>query len=316
MARYVLLGIAAGLAAALLYLAIITGSPMAVLLFYAAPLPVVIVTLGWGSFSGAIAALSGSLAIGIGLSLELALFFLALSAAPSAFLAHLCTLWRAGTNDAEETAREYYPVGRIVIWAAVLGALAIILTIPLFGTDLEGYRDSLKENLRLLLSINEAAVSGLSSGFDADDLIDFLSIALPVVGAVLWMLAELLNLYLGGKIVAASARLHRPWPVLADMEFPRSVTFVFLVALAISFIDGLIGFAASVLTATLGTAFALLGLAVLHAITLGNTARPFILGTVYLLLAFTGWVGIALAALGVSERFLQLRARGARRGNT
>ncbi|MCC2112624.1 MAG: DUF2232 domain-containing protein [Hyphomicrobiales bacterium] len=313
MVRYILIGIAAGLASALLYLAIITGSPFAAILFYAAPLPIIIVTLGWGTVTGAVAALAGTGAILAGLSGELALFFFALSAAPSAFLGHLCGLWRSADPD-DPNAREYYPIGRLIIWTAVLAALAVLLTIPLFGADLEGYRAALKENLRLLFAAGETAAGPIPDGFDTEALLEFLAIALPVVGAVLWMLAELLNLYLAGKIVAASARLRRPWPVLAEIEFPYLATVAFVVAIVVSFIDGIVGFAGSVLTATLGTAFALLGLAVLHAITAGSSARPFILGTVYMLLVLTGWIGVALAALGLAEPFLRLRARLGGRG--
>lgn len=313
MVRYILIGIAAGLTSALLYLAIITGSPLAALLFYAAPLPIIIVTLGWGTITGAVAAPAGTAAILIGLSGELALFFFALSAAPSTFLAHLGTLWRS-TDPDDPKVREYYPIGRLIIWTAVLAALAILLTLPLFGGDLETYRAALKENLRLLFASELSPAGDLPEGFDTEALLDFLAIALPVVGAVLWMLTELLNLYLAGKIVAASARLQRPWPKLAEIEFPQTASAVFAGAVLISFVDGLIGFAGSVLTATFGTAFALLGLAVLHSITAGSSARVFILGTTYMLLLLTGWIGVALAAVGLAEPFLRIRARRAGRG--
>ena len=52
------IGIGAGLASALLFLSVTTGNPAAVMLFYAAPLPLFIAGFGWGLFPTLVAAAS------------------------------------------------------------------------------------------------------------------------------------------------------------------------------------------------------------------------------------------------------------------
>ena len=54
------IGIGAGLASALLFGAVITGSPVAMLLSFIAPLPIFIASLGWKHRSGLVAAATGA----------------------------------------------------------------------------------------------------------------------------------------------------------------------------------------------------------------------------------------------------------------
>jgi hypothetical protein len=53
----------------------------------------------------------------------------------------------------------------------------------------------------------------------------------------------------------------------------------------------------------------MVGLAVLHALTLGMAGRGVILGVSYALIFFSGLPLVLFAALGAAENFLQLRAR-------
>jgi hypothetical protein len=56
MIQIALVGLGAGIAAGLLFASLATGSITAILLFYIAPLPVFIATLGWRHVAGLIAA--------------------------------------------------------------------------------------------------------------------------------------------------------------------------------------------------------------------------------------------------------------------
>ena len=55
-----LIGIGAGAATALLFASVASGSPLSVLLFYLAPLPILIAALGWSHWAALIAALFAS----------------------------------------------------------------------------------------------------------------------------------------------------------------------------------------------------------------------------------------------------------------
>ena len=56
----------------------------------------------------------------------------------------------------------------------------------------------------------------------------------------------------------------------------------------------------------------ILGFAVLHAITRGLSARPFVIGGVYAAVLVIGWPVLALCLLGLIETAMNLRARIAR----
>ncbi len=56
MLQIVMVGLGAGAAAALLFASVVSGSFVAVILFYLAPLPILIAALGWSHLAGLIAA--------------------------------------------------------------------------------------------------------------------------------------------------------------------------------------------------------------------------------------------------------------------
>ena len=60
MMQIVLIGLGAGAAAALLFASVASGSPLSVLLFYLAPLPILIAALGWSHWAALIAAVVAS----------------------------------------------------------------------------------------------------------------------------------------------------------------------------------------------------------------------------------------------------------------
>ena len=59
MVQLILIGISAGAATALLFASVASGSPLSVLLFYLAPLPILIAALGWSHWAALIAAVVG-----------------------------------------------------------------------------------------------------------------------------------------------------------------------------------------------------------------------------------------------------------------
>ncbi|HWV57295.1 MAG TPA: hypothetical protein VNZ57_07470, partial [Longimicrobiales bacterium] len=59
-----LIGIGAGAAAALLFASVTSGSWLSVILFYLAPLPIMIAGLGWTHWAGLTAATVAAVAIG------------------------------------------------------------------------------------------------------------------------------------------------------------------------------------------------------------------------------------------------------------
>ena len=124
MVQLFLIGLGAGAAAALLFASVASGSALSVLLFYLAPLPILIAALGWSHWAALIAAIVASaglaavfggiflprLPVGIGL--------------PAWWLGYLALLARRPPR--RPAALEWYPVGHLVFWAAIIGAAIVI----------------------------------------------------------------------------------------------------------------------------------------------------------------------------------------------
>ena len=311
--QFGLIGIGAGAAAALLFASVTSGAWLSIPLFYLAPLPIMIAGLGWSHWSALTAALAGALALGIAFGPVFFFSFLAVAGAPAWWLGYLAMLGRPAGNGA--AALEWYPPGRLVVWAAVLGGLMVVAAIPNFGLDGESFRAGLRRALTHILSVETSAQAGRPGEANAAGLIDFLVAAIPPAAAVLATITNLLNLWLGAVIVKYSGRLNRPWPQLAAMTFPRAAIAALAAAIVLSFVGSLIGIVAGVFSASLLMAYGVLGFAVLHAVTRGMASRMFLLAGIYIAVLVLGWPVLALCLLGLIEAVIDLRARiAAKRG--
>ena len=315
MMQFGLIGIGAGAAAALLFASVTSGAWLSIPLFYLAPLPIMIAGLGWSHWAALTGALTGALALGIAFGPVFFFTFLAGAGLPAWWLAYLAMLARPLGNGTATL--EWYPPGRLVVWAAVLAGLVVVVAIPNFGLDGESFRAGLRNALMHILRVELEApadaplsVPGLSS---TSRLIDFLVAAIPPAAAVLATITNVLNLWLAGTIVKFSGLLKRPWPPLAAMTFPRTLAAALAIAVVLSFVGGLVGIVAGVLSASLLMAYGVLGFAVLHAITRGMASRLFLLGGVYAAVLVFGWPVLALCLLGLIETAIDLRARLARK---
>jgi hypothetical protein len=310
------IGIAAGIATALLFASVASGSAFAIVLFYLAPLPIMIAAIGWSHLAGLIAALTAAAGLAAVLGSFFFIAFLIGVGLPAWWLGYLALLARPGPTGAPEDL-EWYPPGRIVVWAAILGALVVFAAIPSIGLDAESFRAGLRRTFERMLRAQTGSAAGtplrLPGVSDANRLLDVLAAVIPPTAAVLSTLTSLVNLWLAARIVKVSGRLKRPWPDLATMTFPPFAATLLAAAVAGTFLPDLVGIAAGILTASLLLAYALLGLAVLHAITLAVSGRAAMLTGVYLAVGVLGWPILVLSLLGLAETAFAIRARFARR---
>jgi hypothetical protein len=230
---------------------------------------------------------------------------------PAWWLSYLALLARPASADPEGL--QWYPIERLVLWAALLGALGIILAIPMFGTDAGSFHAGLRHALDRLLGVGTNGPRTLPGISDVEWFLDLLVIATPPAAAVVLTVTSLANLWLAGRIVKLSGRLKRPWPDLGATALPRSA-LALLAAAAIGMLAGdLFGIAAGVLTASLLTAYALVGLAVLHATTRGINGRGFVLAGIYAAVVVFGWPALLLSLLGLADLVLDFRRRATKR---
>jgi hypothetical protein len=303
------IGLGAGAASALLYFAVISGTPLAFALFYLAPLPVIVAGLGWGWFTALVAAMSGAAFAAITTAPLLGLAFLVACGAPAAWLTRLTLLGRPVDESDPAAGIEWYPAGRLILWIAGLGSGVVLLGTLVMGGGTEALRHSVAEALERLAADQAGPALGLSEDIDIGELSVVLAAVLPAISAVVWTLTMMLNLWLGGRIAIASGLLARPMPVMAELEFPSIAAGVLALSLIATFMPGMIGIVGGVVAAALIVAYFILGLIVVHAVTRDMGGRAFILAALYLTIMVLFWTVPLIAALGVADTFLKLRER-------
>lgn len=326
--RY-LAGAGLGLVAAVVFASATTGPLFArFLLMFITPLPIALAGLGWGWRSAVGAGAVGSALILVFANPMVAAAFALTQAAPMVLLTYLALLSRplaesgaadAGheTDDDEAAALEWYPAGRLVVWAAVLSGLMAIAMLMIIGGDLEALRKSLADFIKTAIEtglpnnpdnatqiqLSEAEIASLS---------EIALSVLPAASAMSWMASLLFNLWIAGRVTLASGQLGRPWPELAAITYPRSTPLAFGLMLLGTMLAGYAGLAAAAFAGGLFAAYLLLGLAIIHYTTRGQVWRPLALWLLYgSLLIVNIWIGIVVAMLGLAEGVLQLRARSA-----
>ena len=313
MVNQIAIGIAAGLAAALLYGTVAAGTALSMVLFYMAALPLLIAGLGWGWASALVGAAIAAVAAFFMLGAKASLLFMLAVCAPAVWLAYLANLARRSGNGSG--AVEWYPVGRLIAWVSVLGGLLLLPSVIAFDFSLAAYEASIRETFSRLLEGGGGA-SELPPDFDPEALAAFFVRFVPPVSVMVWIGMSLANLYVAGRIVQISGRLKRPWPDLTRLELPRALAGALAGALIASFLPGLPGVVAGSFAAGFLFAFMIQGLAVMHVVTRPSKVRPLILGGVYFVLVFLGWSGavlswsgLLLALLGLAEQVVALRSR-------
>jgi hypothetical protein len=316
MAHVFLIGIGAGAAAALLFASVASGSPLSVLLFYLAPLPILIAAMGWSHWAALIAAVVAAAGLAALFSPFFFIAFLIGIGLPAWWLGYLALLARpAGVPTADGL--EWYPIGHLVFWAALISAAVVIVGMLNLGTDEAAFRAALHQSIERVVRIQIGPQGGApgQSGAPAlsERVLDIMVAILPVAAAVLTTITGIVNLGLAGRIVKISGRLPRPWPDISAMRFPSYAPLVAGGALLASFLPGLVGFMANALMASVLMAYAVLGFAVLHAITRGTGSRPFVLGGVYAAVIVFFWPALILSLLGLADTMFDFRGRAAQK---
>src|ERR1700688_4055854 len=100
MIALLLIAIAAGCASALMFASIVSGALISLLLFYLAPLPLMVAALGWGPLCATIAGISAAIGLGAIFGLPYCIAFAVAIALPAWWLGHLALLGRPVTIGA------------------------------------------------------------------------------------------------------------------------------------------------------------------------------------------------------------------------
>jgi Predicted membrane protein (DUF2232) len=311
MITIVLIAIAAGCASALMFASMVSGALISVLLLYLAPLPLMVAALGWGPLCATIGGIAAAIGLGALFGLSFCTAFVVGIALPAWWLGHLALLGRPTAHPASPSdgavpvkpVLEWYPVGRILLWTAGFAALTTMSVLLTLGADAATITGTIGRGLMLIWRPDDV------SNEETKRAIDALASIAPAAAAVVAMMTLTLNLWLAAKVTATSGRLQRPWPDLRSVALPPMTLAALSVAIAFCFIGGMPAILAQTVTAALMMAYALIGFAVLHTLTLTLRNRAIWLSFTYLIVALFSWLMLAMAALGLADAVFGLRQR-------
>jgi hypothetical protein len=311
------IALAAGAASALMFASIISGALFSLVLFYLAPLPLMVAAIGWGPMWAGIGGIAAALGLGTVFGFSYSLAFVVAVALPAWWLGHLVMLGRPAPDaapraDATATdgpttdgpTMEWYPVGRLLIWIASLAALTTFAALLTLGSDAAGITSTLHRGMSRVLTAADVPVSA-----DIDQWIDAMIRIAPAAAGMFATITLTLNLWLAAKITASSGSLRRPWPDLKATALPPMTLAALFAAIGFCFAGGLISILAIITTSTLLMAYALTGFAVLHTLTLTLRSRAFWLGSIYALVVMFVWPVLAMVVLGLADSAFGLRQR-------
>jgi hypothetical protein len=301
-----LLALAAGIISAVVFASATTGALfLRVILFLLTPLSLYLAGLGLGTVGAAIAGIMAT-AIVLLIANPLAAEVYAVSTAlPAIVCTHLATLSREAEGE-----REWYPIGRIVVIGGIFSGMFAVVALVLMGGSVEALSKMLRTVIESFVKSELSQIPGAPAigNAEIDQITSSTLTSLPWALGLLAMGTILLNLWLAGRITLASGRLRRPWPNLSDFKMPAAATFVLLVAIGLSFAGGMTGLVASAIAAPFALAFALVGVAVAHALTRGSPWQGFILAALYVAVIFIPHIGLLLALAGLAETIFNYRA--------
>ncbi|WP_029003368.1 DUF2232 domain-containing protein [Azorhizobium doebereinerae] len=307
MGPFLLIGIAAGAASALLVAGVAAGSVLAVPLFYLAPLPLMIGGLAFSHISAAVGVVAASLGLGFMYGTTFLIAYLMGIGIPAWVLAYCALLARQDANARDGIT--WFPVGGLMVVGAGLATLSVVVALFSLAGSYEAYRDAVVQAFQAFVKIQGASPMGGSAGADPAAMGETVAIILPPTAAALMLATQLGCLYLAARAARLSGRLARPWPDLAATRLPSATSLALAVLIAIAMMPGLVGLSAAAAGAALIVCYTAVGFAVLHFLTRGRAARPFILTGAWVLTLAIGWPALVVALLGVADAMFDLRRR-------
>ena len=304
-----LVGLVAGLTSALLFVGLVFQSPGAVGLSFAAPIPILLASLGWGSPIGFVAAAVSAVIVGLAVwSPQAGVLVLASTTLPGAVIGHLAGLARPSAERGARAAAmpqtagdglDWYPLSRILMAIAAMAAVACLFFGWLIEYDPETIMPAVIEALRQQGSLDLR----LASDEELRRIAGFFVRVIPFLQPAILVLTLVVCFYIAGAIARLSGRLPRPRDDIPSAAgLPKAALPVFAAGLAGSFLGGVPGSAAAVVAGSFATAFTLVGLAVIHRRTRGRRARAFVLFSTYVAILLLSFPAVPLVmVLGLFE---------------
>jgi hypothetical protein len=293
-----------GIAAALLYLSVLSGVPGAVLLAYLAQLPLCAVGLSLGTASAMLAGAVGGLVILMTAGIIGTGLFLGVDALPVILISRLALLSRSGDG------REWYPVGHLLLWLAGLGLLVFLAAVVAFSDAPGGLQGVVGQFLQSSLGrmMSEPLGDGPGGGIAA--IAEGMACFFPAVMAASWLLMSVINGMIAQGLLTRYGRQVRPSPSVGEIEMPEWLGTALALAVGIAVLGSpMVAFVGLNTALILTVPFFFAGLAVVHLFARRYSARSALLTGFYVVTVLFGWPVLVVVILGIVERWVRLRDR-------
>jgi hypothetical protein len=293
------IGAAFGVVAGLMYVAVMLGTPGALILVYLTQLPLFVAGLWLGVGAVAAAGVTGSLVLLVVTDLLGAALFAALNAVPVTMLVRQALLARRR----DDGVYVWYPPGLLTAWLTGYALAGIGAAMLLLGGP-----GAMHESLRGVLGTVLDRMYG-SRVANRDDVASTLASIIPGVVAASWMVTAVVNATLAQGVLARFAANWRQSPRLIALELPIWLHIALGIMAAAAVFGGAARFVGINAMIALSVAFCLGGLAVLHAAARRLSHPTMVLVFFYTTAALFGWPLLVAAVLGLLEPWLGLRRR-------
>ena len=297
-----LIALLGGGLSAVVALAFLTGTPGALFLAYVAPLPLLLVGLGFGVSAGTVASGAGVLAtVALGGIVTAGLYAL-VNALPAWIVVRTVLTQRPGGGGAVA----WYPPGFTLSWltavAAGLFAAAAILAWSAGSGVVEALSGFLDQALAIMLPQIASAQRG--------DLVAAIIPLFPGMIGASWILMTAVNGALAQGILVRAKRNLRPSPRLADLTLPDWMSWLLVASAATALLGpGELEYTGRNLALISAVPFFFLGLAFVHTVVRRMSFSGPLLVMFYFMLIFSNWAAPAVAGIGMIEQWAGLRRR-------
>jgi hypothetical protein len=259
----ILLGVIAGLAAAILLAGAAYVGFFAVIMIIGAMTAVFIAGLGFGLTSCVVAIATAGLATAAVFSNPLSFVAMALMLLPAAVMSYLANLARPATElGGPDTAMAWYPLSDILLAGAGLVAVGTIATLTL-QTDLATVYSTLADMIiRMMTEIDPPLPVDAGTKIQ---LVDMFEIFFPMMQSMQMMIGLFAGFYFALRILAAFGRSMRPREdIRSSLRMNRLSILVFLAGIALMFAGDRVEMIGASFAGAVAGGFLLSGFAIIH----------------------------------------------------
>lgn len=308
-AENIAISVLGGLAAAVMFIVVARGGLGGLALAHLAPLPIMIISLGYGVRHGASAALLATAVLSIYPHPVVGMVYSLMAAGPAWLASYAASGAPRGKRNLITT--------NFAGWAALAPAAFIALVVSLwlvvatlsFGS-LDEALNPIRARAYLILDEMIKNNNSLAGKFDPVALSGSVAMAIPAFIACYTITIHILNLWIAGRLTQASGLLTLPWPDIAEsFRLPRAVGGVFLSGLALCLFSGPSAAIGYVLASTMGLILSIQGLAVVHARLRARPNGMIILAVIYFLVGLVGWPLVLFIFIGLADLIFDYRHR-------